>query len=48
MTRATLINPSEVREGLEDVGSDAFRRVVGPEAERFPHDPALYEVIRDD
>lgn len=30
------------------VGSDAFRRLTEPEAERFPHYPALYEIIRTD
>jgi heme oxygenase (mycobilin-producing) len=30
------------------VGSDAFRRLTGPEADRFPHHPALYEIIRDE
>jgi heme-degrading monooxygenase HmoA len=27
------------------VGSDAFRRLTEPESERFPHYPALYDVI---
>jgi heme-degrading monooxygenase HmoA len=30
------------------VGSDAFKKLTEAEAERFPHYPALYEVIRAD
>jgi heme-degrading monooxygenase HmoA len=99
MSRVTLINPFEVREGLEGdalaywdkaaahlraqpgyrwtrlhrsitpgarflyvniaewesaahfgaaVGSDAFTRLTGLDAERFPHYPALYEIIRSE